>query len=151
MPPESLNIGIKNWSATLASSSMGTLALLGSGETSSQGRKTHDYLFAQLSSPPVRVALIETPAGFQPNVHQVYEKIAAFMAKSLQNFKPQIEYVAAHRIGGHHDPNTPDIAAPILDAHYIFSGPGSPTYAARNLRDTLTLRYMVQAGHARAA
>src|ERR1700759_5627977 len=112
---------------------MGTLALLGSGETSSQGRKTPDYLMVQLRSVPVRVAMVETPAGFQPNAHQVYQKVGEFMEKSLQKFKPQTDYVAAHRKGGDFDPDNPGIVAPILDAQYIFSGPGSPTYTARHL------------------
>lgn len=75
----------------------GTLALLGSGETSSQGRKIHDYLMARIGTVPVHVALLETPAGFQPNAHDVYQKIGAYIEKSLQNYRPQIEYVAAHR------------------------------------------------------
>lgn len=51
----------------------------------------------------------------------------------------------AHRSGGPYDPDAPDIAAALLTAHYIFSGPGSPTYAARTWRDTLTLRAMIGA------
>jgi hypothetical protein len=119
-----------------------TLALLGSGETSSQGRKIHDYLMSSIGEVPVRVALLETPAGFQPNAHSVYRKIGEFMEKSLQNYRPQIEYVQAHRKGDTPDPMdaaSPASERPLLDAHYIFSGPGSPTYAARNLQGTRTL------------
>ena len=43
----------------------GTIALIGSGETAHAGRQTFAALFAQLR-PPVRVAIVVTPAGFQP-------------------------------------------------------------------------------------
>jgi cyanophycinase-like exopeptidase len=123
----------------------GTLALLGSGETSAQGRKIHDYLMSRLGTVPVRVAMLETPAGFQPNADGVYRKIGEFMEKSLQNFRPQVEYLQAYRKGSDFDPDSPDVASRLLDAHYIFSGPGSPTYAARNLQGTLALAGLVQA------
>jgi cyanophycinase-like exopeptidase len=123
----------------------GTLALLGSGETSAQGRKIHDYLMTRLGIVPVQVAMLETPAGFQPNADTVYRKIGAFMEKSLQNFRPRIEYLHAYRKDSDLGPNNPDVAAQLLDAHYIFSGPGSPTYAARNLRATRALDGMAQA------
>ncbi len=122
----------------------GALALFGSGETSSQGRKIHDYLMSNLTSaPPVRVALLETPAGFQPNVDFVYSKIADFFEKSLQNFRPQVEYIRAWKRGAVQDPDSHDVVKALLDAQYIFSGPGSPTYAARNLRGTRALRYTI--------
>lgn len=130
----------------------GTLALLGSGETSSQGRKIHDYLMSRIGEVPVRVAMLETPAGFQPNAHSVYAKVGAFMEKSLQNYRPQVAYVYAHRRAdtpnpfGSSSPSPGDESVPaLLDAHYIFTGPGSPTYAARNLRDTRPFDLLVQA------
>ena len=121
----------------------GTLALLGSGETSSQGRKIHDYLMSRTGEVPVRVTMVETPAGFQPNAHSVYAKVGAFMEKSLQNYRPQVAYVAAHRRTDM--PSSPEYDRPLQEADYIFSGPGSPTYAARNLRSTRTLDLLAEA------
>lgn len=124
----------------------GTLALLGSGETSSQGRKIHDYLMSRLPDPSsVRVAMLETPAGFQPNADAVYRKVGEFLEKSLQNFHPQVEYVQALKKGTPLDPDSHDIVKGLLDAHYIFTGPGSPTYAARNLLHTRASQYMIEA------
>lgn len=124
----------------------GTLALLGSGETSSQGRKIHDYLMASLGKePPISVALLQTPAGFQPNVDLVYRKVGEFFEKSLQNFQPQPEYIRAHRKGTPEDPDSHDVVKGLLDADYIFTGPGSPTYAARNLSGTRAIAYTVEA------
>jgi cyanophycinase-like exopeptidase len=125
---------------------IGTLALLGSGETSSQGRKIHDHLMSRIGETPVRVALLETPAGFQPNAHSVYGKIGHFLQKSLQNYRPQIEYVQAHRKANIRS-SSPASDHHLLDAHYIFSGPGSPTYAARHLQATHTLDLLAEAYH----
>ena len=123
----------------------GTLALFGSGETSSQGRKVHDYLLARLGPPPVSVALLETPAGFQPNADAVYEKVGEFLQKSLQNFRPQISYVRALKRYTAQDPDSHDVVDGLLKARYIFAGPGSPTYAARNLQGTRAVDYLVRA------
>ncbi len=123
----------------------GTLALLGSGETSAQGRKIHDSLMVELGTVPVRVTMLETPAGFQPNAEMVYHKIGEFLEKSLQNFRPQVEYLQAYRKGSDFDPDGPAVAEHFVGARYIFSGPGSPTYAARNLQGTRALDCIVQA------
>lgn len=123
----------------------GSIALLGSGETSSQGRKIHDYLMSRIAKTPVCAALVETPAGFQPNAHDVYRKIGDFMLKSLQNFRPQIEYVAAHRKEPVNAIDAQRESHILGIADYIFSGPGSPTYAARNLQGTQTVEQIVGA------
>ena len=117
----------------------GLIALFGSGETSSQGRKIHDYLMARLPA-PVQVAILETPAGFQPNVVDVNDKIKQFLEKSLQNFKPAVTLIEARRKGSAYDPDDAALIAGLDAATYIFAGPGSPTYAARQLRDSLTWR-----------
>ena len=117
-------------------SSSGLIALFGSGETSSQGRKIHDYLMERLPV-PVQVAILETPAGFQPNAEGVNLKIQQFLEKSLQNFRPQVTLIAARRKGSAHDPDDPATVGGLEHADYIFAGPGSPTYAVRHLRDTL--------------
>src|SRR5690242_12827008 len=115
----------------------GLIALFGSGETSSQGRKIHDYLMSRLPV-PVQVAILETPAGFQPNAEGVNLKIQQFLEKSLQNFKPQVRLIAARRKQSAHDPDDPAVVAPLAAADYIFAGPGSPTYAVRQLRESRT-------------
>lgn len=121
----------------------GLVALFGSGETSSQGRKIHDYLMTHLAV-PVEVAILETPAGFQPNAEGVNLKIGQFLEKSLQNFKPQVHLVAARRKGSDHDPDDPAMIAALQTATYIFAGPGSPTYAVRHLRGTLAWRLVAE-------
>lgn len=121
----------------------GLIALFGSGEISPTGRKIHDFLFARLPS-PVKVAILETPAGFQPNVEVVAREIEEFFKQHLQNYHPQITIIQARKKGGDFDPDDPKIVEPILQSNYIFAGPGSPTYTVRNLKDTLASRNLTQ-------
>jgi hypothetical protein len=100
-------------------------------------------LFQSLRA-PIRLAIVETPAGFQPNVAVVSEKLRAFFANSLRNFNPEIGIVAARRRGGVYDPDATEITEPLERANYIFAGPGSPSYAVRNLAGTQTLDLILQ-------
>jgi hypothetical protein len=119
------------------------IALLGSGETSPAGRKMHDYLLARLPRSST-VAILETPAGFQPNVEFVASKIVEFLERGLRNYDPRVLVVQARKRGTPFDPDSAQIAHFVLPADYIFLGPGSPTYTARQLRDSLTLRAVLQ-------
>ncbi len=82
----------------------GLVVLFGSGETSASGRKVHDWVFGRLT-PPIRVAVLETPAAFQPNSGQVAEQLAEFVRLHLQNYKPQVTVVPARKRG---TPFSPD-------------------------------------------
>ncbi len=119
----------------------GLIALLGSGETSPAGRKFHDFLVSRLPR-PATVAILETPAGFQPNVDRVAGKIGEFLVRGLRNYDPRVLIVQARKRATPYDPDCPQIAHFVLPADYIFLGPGSPTYTVRQLRDSLTLRQM---------
>ncbi len=113
----------------------GAVALFGSGETAPAGRKVHEALFRRIGG-PVRVAILETPAGFQPNSAWVAGRLAAFVAERLQNWHPQVTVVPIRRRDGPDSADDPRLAAPILAANYIFAGPGSPTYTVRHLTGT---------------
>lgn len=76
----------------------GLIALLGSGETSPAGRRMHDLLLSRLPR-PATVAILETPAGFQPNVERVAGKVAEFMQRSLRNHQPRVLIVQARQRG----------------------------------------------------
>ena len=114
----------------------GLIALFGSGETSSSGRKVHDYLFQRLPT-PVRVAILETPAGFQPNSDVVAGKIKQFLEHSLQNFRPEVTLVPARKKGTPLSPDNPEIVEPIRLSDYVFAGPGSPSYTTKQLEGSL--------------
>ncbi len=113
------------------------LVIFGSGEISSVGRQIHEHVFKQIAKPEISVVIVSTPAGFQPNVEIVHEEIAAFFREHLTNFHPRVEIIYANT---QDDANDPRLLVPLQTADYIFVGPGSPTYAVNNLRDTLLLK-----------
>ncbi len=90
---------------------------------------------------PVPMAVIETPAGFQPNTNVLATKVKAFFEHGLQNFKPDITIVPARRRGdGPNGTDEPSLLAGIEGASYVFAGAGSPTYAVKHLADSLLWR-----------
>jgi hypothetical protein len=117
--------------------SVGQIAFLGSGETSLAGGRIFEALAKNLKVTP-RIALLETPAGFELNSAQVVGKVGDFMATRLQNYKPVVDVVPARKKDSAFSPDDPQIIKPLLHANMIFMGPGSPTYAIRNLKDSLT-------------
>ena len=116
---------------------LGQIAFLGSGETSLAGGRIFEVLARNIQE-PLRIALMETPAGFELNSAQVVGRVGDFMQTRLQNYKPVVDVVAARKKNSPYSPDDPDIIKPLLYANIIFMGPGSPTYAIRHLKDTLT-------------
>ena len=114
----------------------GKIAFLGSGETSLAGGRIFETLARSLPESP-RVAVLETPAGFELNSAAVAGAVADFLRTRLQNYSPRVVVVPARKRGTTFSPDDPGIIKPLLDANLIFMGPGSPTYAVRQLKDTL--------------
>ncbi len=114
----------------------GQIAFLGSGETSLAGGRIFEALARRLPPSP-RIALLETPAGFELNSDLVVGRVGDFMQTRLQNYKPTVEVVRARKKGGAFSPDDPEILQPLLHADLIFMGPGSPTYAVKHLQGTL--------------
>jgi cyanophycinase-like exopeptidase len=125
-----------------SSTSPGLVVLFGSGETSPSGRKVFDLVLRRLPPAP-NLALLETPAGFELNSDQVIGRVADFIRHRLQNYQPQVKVVAARRRGTPFSPDDAEIVAPLLEADLIFMGPGSPTYAVRQLGDSLAWQYLL--------
>ncbi len=115
---------------------IGQIAFLGSGETSLAGGRIFETLAKKIND-PLRIALLETPAGFELNSSQVVGKVGEFMKTRLQNYKPVVDVVPARKKNSAFSPDDPEIVKPLLYANMIFMGPGSPTYAIRNLQGTL--------------
>ncbi len=120
----------------------GKIVLFGSGESATSGRKVWDWLFASLEERP-QVAILETPAGFEPNSAAVAGQVGDFVTHRLQNFDPQVTIIAARKRGTLLSPDNPDLLQPLLDANVIFLGPGSPTYAVRQLQGSLAWQALV--------
>jgi hypothetical protein len=114
----------------------GRIAFLGSGETSLAGGRIFETLAHEIKE-PLRIALMETPAGFELNSAQVVGRVGDFMQTRLQNYDPVVDVIAARKKDSAYSPDDPEIIKPLLYANMIFMGPGSPTYAIRHLKDTL--------------
>ncbi len=117
------------------------LVLFGSGEIAPSGRRTHEFVFKRMGKSEISIAIITTPAGFQPNVVLVYEEIAQFFLERLQNFHPKVDIIYANT---REDANNPALIAPIENADYIFTGAGSPSYAVKHLKDTVLYKKIIE-------
>jgi len=115
---------------------LGRIAFLGSGETSLAGGRIFESLARQISD-PLRIAIMETTAGFELNSLQVAGKVGEFLKTRLQNYKPTINIIPARKLETEFSPDNPEILKPLLSANMIFMGPGSPSYAVRQLQGTL--------------
>jgi cyanophycinase-like exopeptidase len=114
---------------------VGLIAFLGSGETSLAGGRIFESLARQAHG-PLRIAVMETPAGFELNSFQVASRVADFLQTRLQNYKPVIDVIPARKKGTDFSTDNPEILQPLLSANIIFMGPGSPSYAVRQLKDS---------------
>ncbi|MEM7129959.1 MAG: cysteinyl-tRNA synthetase [Chloroflexota bacterium] len=123
----------------------GQIILLGSGETSPSIRKTYDWLFQQMEK-PIRNAILETPAGFEPNSADVAGQIGEYLKKHLQNYDPQVAIIPARKRGSPFSTEDPAILEPMYGADVLFMGPGSPTYTVRQLQNSVAW-HTLQACH----
>jgi cyanophycinase-like exopeptidase len=114
----------------------GLIALLGSGETAAAGGQVYDLLAEHLS-PKAHIAVLETPAGFELNSAAVAGRVAEFIRQRLHHLAPQIHAIAARRKDSLYSPDRPETIEALYASRMIFLGPGSPTYAVRQLADSL--------------
>ncbi|UCC17836.1 MAG: hypothetical protein JSU58_04610 [Dehalococcoidales bacterium] len=114
----------------------GRIVMFGSGEAAPTSQRVYDWLLNRIPN-PVRIAILETPAGFQLNSAVVAEKIGEFLTHHLQNYRPEISVIPARKRDTPFSPDDEEIIRPILKSNVMLMGPGSPTYAYRNLKDTL--------------
>jgi hypothetical protein len=126
----------------LLDSQPGLIVLFGSGETSASSGQTYEYVAQKTATRPA-LAIFETPAGFEPNSPLVAGKVGEFIARRLQNYTPQIDIVPARKKGTSFSPDDPGILQPIVNANWLFLGPGSPTYAVRQLQDSLAWQMLL--------
>jgi hypothetical protein len=121
------------------------LAVMGSGETSPTMVTVHRELVARLGTGRPRAVLLETPYRFQVNADDLSARTKKeYFARSvgldvtvLAGMRP------ADGAGG-------DESVLVRSADWVFSGPGSPTYALAEWRDSAlgeALRDRLLAGH----
>jgi hypothetical protein len=120
--------------------SPGTVTLVGSGEMSPSMGKMHRAVMAKIAG-IAQPVFLDTPAGFELNADQIAERAIEYFQHRLNLNLDVVSFKAAATA----TPKTvEDALLKLRRANYIFAGPGSPTYAVRNWRDTEVFRAMAQ-------
>jgi hypothetical protein len=118
------------------------LAIMGSGETSPTMVTVHRAIVARLQADRPGAVLLETPYRFQENASDISGRAKAYFARSVG--------LDVTVLAGMRPPAGGDESAAVLrSADWVFAGPGSPTYALAQWRDSpvaAALRDRVQAG-----
>ena len=114
------------------SSNKGVIALMGSGELTATMVEVHKDLLSGAGGSP-RAVFLDTPAGFQLNVDQISQRAVEYFRIHVQ----QPMTVASFKA---HDATTPYEAEQafheLRQADYVLIGPGSPSYAVSQWRQT---------------
>jgi hypothetical protein len=110
----------------------GKIVLMGSGELTATMVEVHKLLIAGLP-PPQKAVFLDTPAGFQLNVKQISET-------AVRYFETRVHHPLGIASFPSKDGVTPLAAESafhtLRSAQFILIGPGSPTYAVRQMRKT---------------
>jgi len=113
----------------------GLLTLIGSGEVSAGMVRVHRRLLA-LPGASARLAFLDTPAGFELGAEAIAARFAEYFQ---QRFDLPLAVTVHHRA----DDPPPAIASALqalAASSYILAGPGSPSYAARQWRESQVFR-----------
>jgi len=110
------------------------LTIMGSGETSPTMSKVHRDLISRMGSAPVPAAMLDTPFGFQENADDITAKAVAYFRESVQREMGVASYRSADGADG---VDYELMLARLREARYVFSGPGSPSYALSQWKASL--------------
>ncbi len=121
-------------------SKQGVIALMGSGEFTASMVEVHKGLLHRFPTPP-RAVFLDTPAGFESNVDGISQRAVEYFRKQVGRELAVVSYKGK----GRHSPLESGKAYHQLSrADYILMGPGSPTYALRQWKDTPIPEIFVQ-------
>jgi len=110
----------------------GIIAIMGSGETTDSMVRVHRDLLQKLT-PPVNAVFIDTPAGFQMNADDLFEKTREYFEKRLGQTMEHMAFKSSTNISLYESEKA---FQTLRQSDYIFVGPGSPTYALKNWAGT---------------
>ncbi len=106
---------------------------MGSGETAPAMVKAHRAILADAGVPDQGpAAFLDTTFGFQANAEDLVAKTNQYFAESVGT---PVE-VATWRSGDRPETEKESTLALLSRARWVFAGPGSPSYALRQWRDT---------------
>lgn len=110
----------------------GTITLIGSGEFSEPMARVYRTILAQAPA-ELNAVFLDTPAGFEANADAIAVKAQEYFARHLQlpleiaSWKNKARATALEMEEAQHA---------LRRADFVLAGPGSPSYAIRNWRDT---------------
>jgi hypothetical protein len=104
---------------------------MGSGETSPTMVKTHRQLIGRLSQP--NAVVLDTPYGFQENAPELALRAVEYFDVSVNTV---ISPLGLTRMIDADPLVVQQGLSALTDADYVFAGPGSPTYALRQWKNT---------------
>jgi len=107
------------------------LAIMGSGETSPTMVKTHRQLIGRLTQP--NAVVLDTPYGFQENAPELALRAVEYFDVSVNTV---ISPLGLTRMIDADPLVVQQGLSALTDADYVFAGPGSPTYALRQWKNT---------------
>ena len=107
------------------------LAIMGSGETSPTMVKTHRQLIGRLTQP--NAVVLDTPYGFQENAPELALRAVEYFDVSVNTV---ISPLGLTRMIDADPLAVQQGLSALTDADYVFAGPGSPTYALRQWKNT---------------
>jgi cyanophycinase-like exopeptidase len=107
------------------------LAVMGSGETSPTMVTVHRALVSRLAAKRPRAVLLQTPYAFQENAADVSARARSYFARSVGL---DVGVLGSRAESGDASGRGGDLAA-LRDADWVFSGPGSPSYALKQWRE----------------
>lgn len=120
---------------------LGRITLVGAGELMPAMSSVHRTVLGRLSEPP-RPVFLDTPAGFETNVDNIIEKAIEYYDRYLQTKLRIASYRHRDRESA---ASVGAAVAALRDANLIFAGPGSPTYAIKQWRDSPVWQALVEA------
>jgi peptidase E len=110
----------------------GKLVLMGSGELTATMVEVHKELLSQLGENPSAV-FIDTPAGFQLNVDEISRRAIDYFRGRIHQPLKIASYKSKETTPLYEARQAFNI---LRSADYILIGPGSPTYAVEQLKQT---------------
>ncbi|MCX8043018.1 MAG: hypothetical protein N3B18_02705 [Desulfobacterota bacterium] len=110
----------------------GRIVLMGSGELTATMVEVHKAMLAALGPSPSAVFL-DTPAGFQLNADQISQRAVAYFDAHVRHPLHIVSFKSASTISAH---EAEQAFSELRRARYVLIGPGSPTYAVRQWRQT---------------
>lgn len=108
----------------------GLLVIMGSGETAPTMVKPHRAIFDRVGDGSA--VLLDTPYGFQLNADDISTRATGYFRASVGRHVDVVSWRAAPPPGLDRE----RALAALREAGWVFAGPGSPTYALRQWRDT---------------